>query len=122
MKELDKLHPPLTTSPQSHLIQLCNQFTGEISKYLEAHNAGYGQLIQAATRVYENLKNKIVSARLGFDIDEVRAADERDEAEEEERATDGQHETENLDTEDVQLDEFAVKEPNPGNSLSSNLD
>ena len=108
--KLDQLPPAFTGSPQSHLIQLCIIFTTEISKYTEAQNAGYGQLIQAAARVYAKLRDAILSHRLKFDIDEV------DEAGEGEGTTVSQNETEDLNTEDVQLEQFAITEPNPGNT------
>jgi len=108
--KLDRLPPAFTGSPQSHLIQLCNNFTAEISKYTEAQNAGHGQLIQAATDVYKKLRDAILSHRLKFDIDEVDGVDEG------EGTTVSQNETEDLNFGDVQLEQFAITEPNPGNT------
>jgi hypothetical protein len=112
-KELDERPPPFTGSPQSHLVHLCNTFTAEIAKYIDAQNAGYGQLIQATTDVYEKLRNAILSHRLTFDVDEVVKVDE------EETTTVTQDETEDINNEDVQFDQFVITEPNPGTTCIS---
>lgn len=57
-EELDQLHPPFTGPPQSNLIQLCNSYTYEISKFAEGQK-DYELFIQAATQVYSNLRKAI---------------------------------------------------------------
>lgn len=104
-EELDQLHPPFTGPPQSNLIQLCNSYTYEISKFAEGQK-DYELFIQAATQVYSNLRKAISRSRLTFDTDEEIESDHS-------AMDEGEPEDRNIE-EDVVLEQFVIAEPNRG--------